>query len=72
MLYSSNFSLSEVLAVVSCFALKLSMSVVLDFSNCLYTAELSTSAQVASLYQEEIWETKKNGGKNGQMALLLS
>lgn len=54
MLYSSNFSLSEVLAVVSCFALKLSMSVVLDFSNCLYTAELSSSAQVASLYQEKI------------------
>lgn len=75
MLYSSNFSLGEVLAVnlakdavSSCFVLKLSTTVVLQFfSKYFHIVGLSALAQVAALHKEQqedrIGETIKNVAK---------
>lgn len=82
MLYSSNFSLGEVLAVklakdavASCFALKLSVTVGLQFfSNCVHIIGLSVSAQVASLHKEQPQDRANNEkcSKSSQMALFLN
>lgn len=71
MLYSINFSLGEVLAdnlakgvLSSCFALKLSTTVVLQFfSKYFHIIGLSALAHVASLHEEQ----QEDRGNNKKM-----